>query len=156
MAGTSRSGRKPKPTRLKVLDGNPGKRRLSKNEPKPRPVRPTCPGWLEPEAAAEWRRVAPELERLGLLTILDRAALSIYCQAWADYRYAREVLRSTGRTMLSKRSSCTRQRPEVVTAQHAAQLVRAFCSEFGLTPSSRGRMELPNEDALDDMGGLLD
>ncbi|MEQ8198694.1 MAG: phage terminase small subunit P27 family, partial [Clostridiaceae bacterium] len=28
-------GRKPKPTAIKVLEGNPGKRPLNKNEPKP-------------------------------------------------------------------------------------------------------------------------
>ena len=34
-------GPKPKPTRLKVLQGNPGHQKLPKNEPKPRPIRPS-------------------------------------------------------------------------------------------------------------------
>ena len=76
-------GRKPRPTHLKILEGNPGKRSLTKNEPKPRPVNPTQPDWLLREAKAEWRRVVPELERMGLLTTVDRAALATYCQAWA-------------------------------------------------------------------------
>ena len=43
-------GRKPKPTALKVLEGNPGKRPLNENEPKPERKAPECPSWLEPEA----------------------------------------------------------------------------------------------------------
>ena len=43
-------GRKPKPTNLKVLEGNPGQRPLNDNEPKPGKKAPTCAAWLEPEA----------------------------------------------------------------------------------------------------------
>ena len=41
-------GRPPKPTYLKVLEGNPGKRPLNENEPKPKPSAPKCPAWLSP------------------------------------------------------------------------------------------------------------
>ena len=43
-------GRKPKPTAVKVLEGNPGKRSLNTNEPKPVKKAPRCPAWLEDEA----------------------------------------------------------------------------------------------------------
>ena len=46
-------GRKPKPTALKVLEGNPGKRPLNENEPKPENKAPRCPSWLEQEAKNE-------------------------------------------------------------------------------------------------------
>ena len=39
-------GRKPKPTAIKELEGNPGKRPLNANEPKPERKAPRCPGWL--------------------------------------------------------------------------------------------------------------
>lgn len=51
-------GRKPKPTALKVLEGNPGKRQLNVVEPKPRNKAPKCPAWLDAEAKKEWRRLA--------------------------------------------------------------------------------------------------
>jgi phage terminase small subunit len=70
-------GRKPKPTHLKVLSGNPGRRPLPESEPKPQPVAPPCPDWLPEEARAKWDELAPELERLGLLTAVDGPAFAM-------------------------------------------------------------------------------
>ena len=53
LIGMATRGRKPKPTHLKVLAGNPGKRPLPKNEPKPKPIAPRCPQWLDPIARKE-------------------------------------------------------------------------------------------------------
>lgn len=147
-------GRKPKPTHLKVLEGNPGKRPLPRSEPKPRPVPPKRPAWLTGEGRREWERVVPELSRLGLLTIVDGAALAGYCQSWADYVETTRFLKKRGRTFETP-NGYVQQRPEVSIAQKSLQLVRAFCAEFGLTPSSRGRMSLPGEKD-DDFDGLLD
>ena len=46
-------GRKPKPTAMKELEGNPGKHPLNTSEPKPNKKAPACPKWLEPEAKKE-------------------------------------------------------------------------------------------------------
>ena len=70
------AGRKPKPTSLKVLEGNPGKRQLNPNEPKPDASIPKCPAWLSKEAKREWKRLVPFLEQAGLLTQVDRAAFA--------------------------------------------------------------------------------
>ena len=58
-------GRKPKPTALKVLEGNPGKRPLNDHEPIPPKGELKCPSWLLPEAKKNgsashprWRRWA--------------------------------------------------------------------------------------------------
>lgn len=53
-------GRKPKPTAMKELEGNPGKHPLNTSEPKPNKKAPACPKWLEPEAKKEWRRLAKQ------------------------------------------------------------------------------------------------
>ena len=66
-------GRKPKPTAIKELEGNPGKRELNQNEPKPEKKAPRCPTWLEAEAKKEWKRLAKQLEQLGILTEVDMA-----------------------------------------------------------------------------------
>lgn len=76
-------GRRPKPTALKVLEGNPGKRPLNRREPQPLRSIPTCPAHLSPTAKGEWKRLAGQLHRLGILSQLDRAALAAYCQATA-------------------------------------------------------------------------
>lgn len=85
-------GRPPKPTHLKVLEGNPGKRAINKNEPKPQAKAPSCPAHLDKEAKAEWRRISKQLLQLGLLTEVDRAALAAYCQAWSRWVYAEEKI----------------------------------------------------------------
>ncbi len=47
------AGRKPKPTAVKKLEGNPGKRKLNDKEPMPVKGMPTCPAWLMSEAQAD-------------------------------------------------------------------------------------------------------
>lgn len=135
-------GRKPKPTQLKVLEGNPGKRPLNAAEPQPRPERPTCPRWLLPEAKREWRRIVPELARLGLLTIVDRAALAAYCQAYARWRQAEEELARLKNTVMATPSGYVQQLPQVTISQKERQLMKAFLTEFGLTPASRTRLSV--------------
>jgi phage terminase small subunit len=83
-------GRRPKPSLLKLVTGNPGKRPVNRAEPKPASGGlPTTPGELADESKIEWRRVAQALHRLGLLTRVDRAALAAYCQVYrADARRA--------------------------------------------------------------------
>ena len=51
------AGRKPKPTALKKLEGNPGKRKLNTKEPVPAKGMPEGPKWLLPEAKEEWKRL---------------------------------------------------------------------------------------------------
>jgi hypothetical protein len=75
------AGRKPKPTVLKLITGNPGRRPLNRREPKLRPGIPSCPPHLSPEAKREWSRVIPLLAECRLVTEVDRAALAAYCQA---------------------------------------------------------------------------
>ena len=138
-----RRGPTPKPVHLKALEGNPGKRPLKGDNAKPRSVAPDCPDWLSAEAKAEWKRLAPELERLGLLTLLDRAAFSCYCQSFGHWVQAQRVLREHG-MMYVTASGRVRERPEVAIAGSSLKLMRAFAVEFGLTPSSRSRFSLPD------------
>lgn len=58
-------GRKPKPTALKVLEGNPGHRPLNKREPMPKGRLPRCPDWLEEDAKKEWKRLGKILAEMG-------------------------------------------------------------------------------------------
>lgn len=134
-------GPAPKPTPLKILEGNPGHQKLNRSEPRPRPVAPKCPSWLSKEAKREWRRIAPALERLGLLTEIDGAALAGYVQSYSTWKVATEAILENGLTYESANGN-VRQRPEVVIASKALAEVRQFCQEFGLTPSARARMQL--------------
>ena len=105
-----------KPTQLKIIQGNPGHQKLNKAEPHPAPVAPSRPEWLSPEAKREWSRIVPELERLGLLTIVDRGALTGYCQAWGRAVEAEAILKAEGLTFTTP-NGYVQQRPEVSIAQ---------------------------------------
>ena len=59
-------GRKPKPTALKVLEGNPGHRPLNKKEPMPKGKLPRCPELLEEDAKKEWKRLGKVLAEMGI------------------------------------------------------------------------------------------
>jgi len=134
-------GPAPRPSALKLLEGNPGHEKLNRTEPKPRPVAPKCPTWLAAEAKREWKRIAPALERLGLLTEIDGVALAGYCQSYARWRQCQEVLAKDGLTF-STESGYVSPRPEVAIGNRALIEIRAFCAQFGLTPSARARMQL--------------
>ncbi len=80
-----------KPIALIKLEGNPGKRRIPKDIGGP-PSDPGPPDHLDDYAREEWARVATGLEAMGVLTEVDRAALSAYCDAYAVWRTACEQI----------------------------------------------------------------
>lgn len=146
-----RRGPAPKPDELKALEGNPGKRPLNLDAAQPEGI-PKCPSHLCRDAKNEWRRISGELARLGLLTVVDRTALAIYCDAYAKWTQATKVIDLEGMTMeyVTKTGSVNIiARPEVGISQKYAQIIKAFCAEFGLTPSARCRLTLPKEEDLD-------
>ena len=150
-------GRPPKPTALKVLEGNPGKRPLNQNEPKPEKKAPKCPSWLETDAKKEWRRLAKELEAMGLLTRIDMAVFAGYCQAYARWKEAEEFISKHG-SILKTASGYIQQIPQVSIAQQNLKQMRNFCSELGLTPSARSRLNITNTGGIiegDAMAALL-
>jgi len=132
-------GRKPKPTALKQLEGNPGRRPLNLNEPKPVRSAPRCPDWLEAEAKREWRRASKQLESLGILTEIDMTAFAGYCQAYARWKEAEEFITKHG-TIVKTPSGYWQQVPQVSIAQTYLKIMGRFCEQFGLTPSSRSRI----------------
>ena len=114
------AGRPPKPTALRILQGNAGKRRLNLAEPKPE-LGAKPPAWLCDAARFEWDALAPMLTRLGVLTEADAHALAIYCTLLVAFKDAA----SEGK----------------VQPTMAAEL-RAYLGRFGLTPADRVRIKV--------------
>lgn len=138
-------GPPPKPTALKVLQGNPGKRPLNKHEPQPEPDSGYCPRHLDNYAAEEWRRVVPDLRRMGLLTIVDRSALEAYCVNYGLYRQCKYILEQNGLICVAP-SGYLQQRPEVAIMRNALKEMRAFMTQFGMTPASRSKISVSAAD----------
>ena len=141
-------GRRPKPTRLKILSGNPGKRALNMNEPKPDAEIPECPVELGPVARKEWDRLVVQLGALRLLTQLDRAALAAYCGAYGMWAEATEAIQKYG-TMVKSPTGYPVQSPYVSIANRQAEIMMRIASEFGFTPASRSRISTPAPQEFD-------
>ena len=140
-------GRRPKPTRLKVLTGNPGKRPLNKSEPRPPPSAPECPPELGPAAQREWARLVGDLSALNMITSLDRAALATYCGAYALWAEATEAIQKFG-AMVKSPTGYPMQSPYISIANRQAEIMMRIASEFGFTPASRSRISVPGESRL--------
>jgi P27 family predicted phage terminase small subunit len=134
-------GRKPTPTHLKLLHGNPGKRPLNPNEPAPGGKPPTCPSHLCPAGKAEWKRLASQLTLLQILTELDRAALAGYCQAYGRWVEAEKKLRETP-VLIKLPSGHVQQNPWLTIANKQLELMHKYLTEFGLSPVARSRVSL--------------
>jgi P27 family predicted phage terminase small subunit len=135
-------GRKPKPNALKRLAGNPGKRPLNEEPQPPMPNHtPYVPRHLNEEGKREWRRIVSVLLALGLYTVVDRAALAMYCQAWGRWVEAERTLAKEGPVLTSDKGNLY-QNPWLHVANKAWDQMRKILAEFGLTPSSRARLSV--------------
>lgn len=152
-------GRKPKPTHLKLVTGNPGKRRLNESEPTPGHIMPPVPEHISDEAKAEWVRMSEQLYWIGLLTEIDGCGLACYCQAYADWAEAEGHIRRYGKVIKSPVKTLTRrlkdgsevtetsggypiQSPFLAIRNRAVDTILKFLVEFGMTPSSRTRVSV--------------
>ena len=131
-------GRKPKPTSLKILQGNPGRRPLNSAEPKFPTLQSDCPKHLGPIAAEEWARIRELFT--NIFTEADRAALSAYCVCYGRWVEAEDHVRATG-MMVKSPSGYPMQNPWLSIANKAFQQMNKMMSEFGMTPSSRSRVK---------------
>jgi P27 family predicted phage terminase small subunit len=144
------SGRRPLPTAVKKLRGNPGKRKLDKSEPKVPAGAPEMPRDLPRAAAREWKRILPELRQLGVLSTIDRAALAAYCHAYARWFEAEKHVRRYGVVvkeqilLMGVPTGYVRikKNPAVTVSEGAMKLMKSFLVEFGMTPSSRSRVRI--------------
>jgi P27 family predicted phage terminase small subunit len=137
------AGRKPKPTELKRLEGNPGCRPLNENEPKPRPIRPDCPEWLTDDAKLIWDKAVPILERTGILTEADGDVLAQYSTAFSNWKQLEIKMRGLPLVMVVGKGGYMQQAPLVSACMKASMLVSRLGELLGLNPSSRSRIMVP-------------
>lgn len=137
-------GRKPVPTNLKLLRGNPGRRPINKNEPTYLDGDLDCPSELAgdkyKEAREEWARVAPQLVGAGVYKKIDRTALVTYCQIYQRHTDAEANLKKTG-LIVSQNGQYFRN-PYLRVVEDSIALLRSFLADFGMTPASRTRLQV--------------
>ncbi|MGQ3001282.1 MAG: phage terminase small subunit P27 family [Hydrogenophaga sp.] len=152
----------PKPSHLKLLEGNAGKRPLDLAAGvNPRIEIPSCPKHLGPEAKKEWKRITPLLEELGLISGLDRTALALYCQAAG--RLAELETAFNGKVARLQQTKGIDYAEAVYDASYSVtpsgyaqqsvlvqllgkhrEQVNRYLMHFGLSPAARGRVQASN------------
>jgi len=133
-------GRKPKPTTLKRLAGNPGKRPLRD------PVKAALgigspPSSLPKAAKTIWRKLAKQLDEMELLARIDAGAFTVYCQALSEMHEANQHLETEGYFVKSPNGHMI-QNPWLAIRKNAVKDIAKFAPEFGLSPVSRERLHV--------------
>ena len=134
-------GRKPLPTATKILQGTFRKHRANGDEPQPTRALLRPPRGLPPEALAEWKRVAPELDAAGVSTVLDRGMLIGYVLNYAHAVQAEALIAKHGLTV-ENASGGQSPNPAIRIARSSWDLVAKFAADFGFTPASRTRIKV--------------
>lgn len=100
---------------------------------------PSPPSFLDTEALKEWHRVAPLLFEAGLLSSLDKTALSGYCVAWSRFLAAEKQLE--GQEMLiSSPTGNLSPNPLIRISRQAQEQFLSAAKLFGITPASRSKV----------------
>jgi P27 family predicted phage terminase small subunit len=142
-------GRKPKPTHLKLLDGNAGRRPLNIDEPVPAEVISGPPGWMTAAQQKIWRD-AVEASPPGLLRSLDSSIFSIWVVARALHQEAAEKVSQYGAIIKSPANGQPIQSPYLGIMNRQAQIMMKAVSEMGFSPTSRARVKIDKPADRDD------
>ncbi len=143
------AGRRPKPTVLKLVEGNPGKRAINKREPKPRREVPSCPAHLGDSGKVAWGRLSVLLDRMGVLTEADGAALERLCDCYTDILECRKLIETDGRTYKTttpQGETLIKANPAVAQLRAADSQFKSYLVEFGLTPAARSKVHASTDD----------
>lgn len=142
-----------KPTALKKLSGNPGKRALNKSEPRPLgdPSRPTA---LTPNAKKIWAKLVVAMPE-GVFTSADNYLLAAYCEAVATHQLATQHL-STGDYETTGSTGQAKLSPWFGLQSDAARLIVTIGAKLGLDPTSRQNINTgTKEQVADEFSGLI-
>ena len=149
-----RGGGNALPSAVKRLRGT-ARRCRARNEPQPKAVTPRVPRDLPPGARKYWKKQAPRLARLGLLTELDLDSLREWCMCRAFEDQANETLAREGLLIpVGGERTGLKKNPAAQLSRDFGQRAAQIAAQFGMTPASRGRLSVPEPtqgDVVDDL-----
>lgn len=138
-------GRKPKPTTLKVLQGNPGKRALNEEEPDFGVGAPPKPDWFDDYASQEWDVLTSILVPARVLTKGEIGVLVVACDAYSQLRHCEKFLRDKGSLSYDASSATSgaswKPYPEVAQRNQARRHYHSALTELGVTPTARTKVK---------------
>jgi P27 family predicted phage terminase small subunit len=145
-----------KPTKIIQLTGNAGHRPKDSfaDEPHPEISLPKPPTWLGRIGKREWRRVAPQLYELGLLSDLDIGVLATYCHNYEILQEGSKAIKAAGGIAAYLEDKNSQTAPLITVMRTAQDKILQCSTHFGMSPSTRSRMNVKppereqQEDAL--------
>lgn len=150
-------GPQPKPTALKLLEGNPGKRRLNVAEVKPVGTLKK-PALITGPAAEEWDRVIISMPP-GFFTAADQPVLVTFCLAWVLYQKALAIIArkpADGGGMEARGSQGQPvAHPQLAVIKSYSELILKCADRLGMSPAARTRLDSPEDDPMGEFAGLI-
>ena len=135
------TGRKPLPTNLKLLKGTVNTtREKGKNEPKPKTENIRMPAGMPASARRHWKPLLRMLRDAGIMTVADTVALEALCIVYARWREANEAIAESGLLVRDQGRRLPKLNPYVRIANQSFDQLKSMLAEFGMTPSSRTRV----------------
>lgn len=107
-------------------------------------ARPKMPSNLSDEAKAEWRRVVPQLEEMGVIASIDRGLLIRYVTAWADWLELDRLLQQSSKLIKGQKGNLVRN-PVWLLRRDADETVTELARQLGLSPMARMRAGVLHE-----------
>lgn len=148
-------GPKPKPTALKILEGNPSRRALPEFEPT-NSLPPEKPSAVIADelASTEWDRLLAAMPP-GIYSALDSSALASYALAWSLLVKSQNEIDQNGImiTIYEKAEDGTevirdiKRNPAIAVWRAASQTLIQMTDRLGLSPGTRTKLQVPQRDA---------
>jgi P27 family predicted phage terminase small subunit len=151
-------GRRPTPVEAQIAAGDPSKKgkhklqEIADRQPQAPGQLPACPEHLDGLARQAWEDWSECLAEMKISKRPDAIMLEGACVAYGRAVEADERLKREG--LVVGELDSPKPHPCCGISQKCWAQVRAFCSEFGLSPSSRTRLAL--EAIKDDGPSLMD
>lgn len=133
-------GRKPKPTALRKLQGNPSGRKLNEDEPQFSLItKVEAPEWMGDLAKTMWETIMPELLANKILTVPDLHNVESFCMAYQRWRQAEAIVDKEGVVISTTHGDGKKHPALTVVNESKTQMMKLGCL-LGLDPSSRTRL----------------
>ncbi len=112
-----------------------------------RPSAPEPPAWLDRAAAAEWRKLVPELDRQGVVAVVDQPILAAYCASVGVLERAATELANCDSITVQGAKGLVKA-PQFVVWRDAAILTATLAAKVFATPECRVRLRVAESEAL--------
>lgn len=147
-------GRKPKPTPLKLIEGNKGKRALNNKEPQFGGAFGPAPKVLGERARELWFECGKQLEDVGLGGRAFAPLLMMLCQTLSDVEQCIEIQGAMKDNYEPGKQGWTKH-PVINDTDRCMSRAIKILSEFGMTPAAASKIVAPSQaddDPLSAMG----